>query len=106
MRLRRHFMVVCGICSTTATMKSCASSQTRNAPIVFASLSLDDAALSRILAAYCFPVVVECSLRFGFSGSFLRGLRPLNAPYELLSLAVFVRLGTFSRVFHSDSPTG
>jgi hypothetical protein len=52
------------------------------------------------LAAYSFPVVVERSLRFGFPGGILRGLRRLNALYQLLSLAIFVRLGPFLLVFH------
>jgi hypothetical protein len=35
------------------------------------------------LVAYFFPVVIERSLRFGFSARFLRGLLLLNAIHEL-----------------------
>ena len=58
------------------------------------------------LAAYFFPVFVERSPRFCFSGDFLRGERLLNSGHELLSLAFFMRLGMFRVVFHADSPTG
>jgi hypothetical protein len=47
--------------------------------------------IDRGLDAYFFPVVVECSLRFGFSGGFLKDLL-LNACHERLSLTFFVRL--------------
>jgi hypothetical protein len=58
------------------------------------------------LAAYFFPVFVEHSLRFCFSGDFLRGERLLNSGHDLLSLAFFMRLGMFRVVFRADSPTG
>jgi hypothetical protein len=47
----------------------------------------------RGLAANFFPVVVECSLGFGFSGGFLRDLL-LNALHDRLNFAFFVRLRT------------
>ena len=52
------------------------------------------------LAADCFPVVVERSLRFGFSGGFLGGFLFLDALHERPSLAFFVRLKVFPIVFH------
>src|SRR5437762_7340328 len=51
------------------------------------------------LAAYLFSVVVECSLRFGFSGTVLKGLF-FNGCHERLSLAFFVRLSMFRFIFH------
>jgi hypothetical protein len=72
----------------------------------------DGSVISRGSAAHFSSVVVERSLRFGFSGvlrgfsgGFVRGLL-LNARHEGLNLTFFVRLRTVQFVFHCRFSAG